>query len=93
MIIKQVLNRSTGRVLPALWFLWACAASTSANAQMAYTVNAFTDTAPSAQGSAVGAGDGPGMQGDLRWAILQANAFGTGNAGTSTITFNCGAPP
>jgi len=55
-----------------------------------FPVTVFTDTAPTAQGSATGAGDGPGSVGDLRSQIIAANAFGgPGN----TITFTCNAAP
>jgi len=37
---------------------------------------------PDASGSPAGAGDGPGVSGDLRFSILQANSAG----GTNTIT-------
>jgi uncharacterized repeat protein (TIGR01451 family) len=54
-----------------------------------YPVTVFTDTAATAGGSAAGAGDGPGVSGDLRHTILMANAVG----GTNSITFVCASPP
>ena len=55
-----------------------------------FTVTLFTDSAATAAGSPIGAGDGPGSVGDLRSAILLANSTGgTGN----TITFACGTLP
>jgi hypothetical protein len=55
-----------------------------------FTVTLFTDSAATATGSPIGAGDGPGSVGDLRSAILLANSTGgTGN----TITFACGTLP
>jgi hypothetical protein len=65
-------------IRPALLFLCA---GFKANATT-YSVTTCTDTMPDASGSPAGAGDGPGVSGDLRFSILQANSAG----GTNTIT-------
>jgi len=54
-----------------------------------FPVTVFTDLAPTAGNSEIGAGDGPGIANDLRFSILLANTTG----GSNTITFVCGTPP
>lgn len=54
-----------------------------------YPVTVFADNAATSDGSAIGAGDGPGVAGDLRYSILLANRGGLSN----TITFVCAVSP
>jgi hypothetical protein len=78
----EIAADSTPRrtALFALALLFLCAGF-KANATT-YSVTTCTDTMPDASGSPAGAGDGPGVSGDLRFSILQANSAG----GTNTIT-------